>query len=281
MDIVDIDINNNFKMCIPSLSNIKDNLSYCKIIQDSIRNNKIWSKEETSLFVDIIKKNNSESLILDIGSNTGYFTLISLSLNCNVIAIEANSIYKKYIYNPIEINNFNKNKLTYYENFASDLTTDIIFDGWSGVDGIRTQNNISTIKPIALDNICNNDILLLKIDVEGAEPSVFRSAKNLILNKKIKYIIFELTYIIKNQLIQEQIDILPYLKFSNYELYEIVENKLIPIINIRQYVIFWIKEYKTNHLVKNPNLINLGAGTNILAIQKGNPLPNINLFSTR
>ena len=48
MDIVNVDINNNFKMCIPGLSNTEE-VSYGKNVQDSIRNNKIWSKEETSL----------------------------------------------------------------------------------------------------------------------------------------------------------------------------------------------------------------------------------------
>lgn len=280
MDIVDVEVDRNLKMCIPSLRNTTENF-HAKNVQDSIRNNKIWSKEETSLFVDIIKKNKPQSLIVDIGSNTGYFSLISLAFNCNVIAIEANPVYKKYIDSSIEINDFNKSNFTYYENFASDSKTDIVFDGWSGVEGIRNENGLSIIKPIALDDICNNDILLLKIDVEGAEPSVFRSAKNLISNKKIKYIIFELTYIIKNKLIQEQIDILPYLKFNNYDLYDISENKLILITNIKEYVNFWIKEYKTNHVIQNPNLINLSAGTNILAIQKGNLCPNVNLFSSK
>jgi len=279
MDFVNLKFNKNLKMCIPSVESV-DNMYGSKIVQEQIRINNIWSKEETSLFIDILQNNdNSNNVIVDVGSNTGYFTLISLSLNYHTISIEPNPIYKKYIDKSIEINNFDLNKFKYFENFASDYDKEILFDGWSGLDIMMDYNDKYYVKPIAIDNICDKDILLLKIDVEGGEPSVFRSAKKLINNKKIKYIIFELTYIIKNNLIQEQLDILPYLKFNNYNLFEIVENKLVHIPNIKNRLNYWIKEYNTNHVVKNPNLIYSSAGTNILAIQIGNPIPNVNLFS--
>ena len=155
----------------------------------------------------------------------------------------------------------------------------MIFDGWSGNVNMMSYNEKNVIKTVALDDICSDkNILLLKIDVEGAEPAVFLSAQNLILNKKIKYIIFELTYIMKDKLQYEQINILPYLVSKGFELFEIVSNKLIHIENIKEHVNYLIKEYRTNHLVENPNLVNLGAGTNILAVLKGNFIPNVNLF---
>jgi len=284
MDLIYLKFNDNLKIYIPS-SDSNDNMYGSKNVQDELRNNKIWSKEETSLFIDILSNNktnngiNDENIVIDVGSNTGYFTLISLFYDYNTIAIEPNQVYKKYIDKSLEINNFNKTKLRYYENFASDSEKEILFDGWSGVESMMAYNNKYYVKTVSIDNICDKNVLLLKIDVEGGEPSVFRSVNNLINNKKIKYIIFELTYIIKNKLIQEQIDMLPYLKFNNYDLFEIVDNKIIHIKNIRDRVNYWIKEYKTNHLVKNPKLIDLYAGTNILAVQKGNRIPNPSLFS--
>ena len=280
MDIVDIKINKKCKVCIPSKDS-NDNMYGSKNVQDSIRDNNIWSKEETSLFIDILNKNSNleESIVVDVGSNTGYFSIIALSHNFNVFAIEANPVYKKYIEKSIEINNFDKNKLKYYEKFASNVKDDVIFDGWSGNVNMMSYNEKNVIKTVALDDICSDkNILLLKIDVEGAEPAVFLSAQNLILNKKIKYIIFELTYIMKDKLQYEQINILPYLVSKGFELFEIVSNKLIHIENIKEHVNYLIKEYRTNHLAKNPNLVNLGAGTNILAVLKGNFIPNVNLF---
>ena len=77
----------------------------------------------------------------------------------------------------------------------------------------------------------------------------------------------------------EQIDILPFLKFNDYYLYEIVKEELVFFSdNIRKRVNYWIKEYKTNHLVKNPNLKKLSAGTNILAVKKNKYIPNCRLF---
>jgi FkbM family methyltransferase len=280
MDIINIKINKKCKVCIPSKES-NDNMYGSINVQDSIRDINIWSKEETSLFIDILNKNSNleESIVVDVGSNTGYFSIIALSYNFNVFAIEANPVYKKYIEKSIEINNFDKNKFKYYENFASNVKDDVIFDGWSGNVNMMSYNEKNVIKTVALDDICTDkNILLLKIDVEGAEPAVFLSAQNLILNKKIKYIIFELTYIMKDKLQYEQINILPYLESNGFELFEIVSNKLIHIKNIKGHVNYLIKEYRTNHLVKNPNLVNLAAGTNILAVLKGNFIPNVNLF---
>uniref|UniRef100_A0A6C0ARF7 Methyltransferase FkbM domain-containing protein n=1 Tax=viral metagenome TaxID=1070528 RepID=A0A6C0ARF7_9ZZZZ len=281
MDIVNIKINKNCKLCIPSKDS-NDNMYGSKNVQDSIRDTNIWSKEETSLFIDILNKNsnNLEPIIVDVGSNTGYFSMIALSYNFNVFAIEANPVYKKYLEKSIEINNFDKNRLKYFENFASNIKEDVIFDGWSGNKNMMSYNEKNMVKTIALDDICcDKEILILKIDVEGAEPCVFMSAKNLILNKKIKYIIFELTYIMKDKLQYDQINILPYLQSNDYELFEIVSNKLLYIKNIKQHMNYLIKEYMTNHLVHNPNLVNLGAGTNILAVYKGNHIPNVTLFN--
>lgn len=111
------------------------------------------------------------------------FSIIALSHNFNVFVIEANPVYKKYIEKSIEINNFDKNKLKYYEKFASNVKDDVIFDGWSGNVNMMSYNEKNVIKTVALDDICSDkNILLLKIDVEGAEPAVFLSAQNLILN---------------------------------------------------------------------------------------------------
>ena len=275
-----------FKLCIPlenNNDNLYDNNYGSKIVQDSIRKNNIWSKEETSLFIDIIKNNkekynNCENTVIDVGSNTGYFSMISLSYNCNVIAIEANPVYKKYIEKSIEINNFEKSNFKYYENFVSNIKEDILFDGWSGNLNMMVYQDKFYVKSISLDEICDTNVLILKIDVEGCESQVFNSAKNLIQNKKIKYIIFELTYMIKNEINFKELDILPYLKNNNFDLYEICD-KLIPINNIRQRLKYWINQYNNNHVLKNPNIVNLYAGTNILAVYKGNYLPSINLFT--
>ena len=283
MDIVNLKFNNIIKMCIPSV-NSNDNMYNSKQIQDLIREKGIWSNEETSIFIDILNNhsNNNVINIVDIGSNTGYFSIIGLSYNCNVIAIEANKIYRKYIESSIELNNFNKNNFTYYENFASNKRTNITFDGWSGISGLMGYKEQHIVTPVSVDYICENKhILLMKIDVEGAEPDVFKSAKQMIKNKKIDYIIFELTYIIKNSVIKEQIDVLPFLKFNDYDLYEIVKEELVFFSdNIKKRVNYWIKEYNTNHLIKNPNLKNLYAGTNILAIKKNNYIPKCTLFKS-
>ena len=47
------------------------------------------------------------------------------------------------------------------------------------------------INTISLDEFCDEDIDLLKVDVEGFELNVFKSASNLIAKGKIKNVMFE------------------------------------------------------------------------------------------
>ena len=55
--------------------------------------------------------------------------------------------------------------------------------------------NVENVKTVTLDNFCSKkkikNIDLLKIDTEGHEKEVLIGAKNLMKNKKIKYILIE------------------------------------------------------------------------------------------
>lgn len=280
MEIIELKCVSNLKMCIPSIES-NENVKGV-ILPNEIRMNHIWSKKESSILVDILSKNkDKEDVVIDVGSHLGYFTLISLAFGHHTIAIEPNPFYKKYIDKSMEMNHFNPKQLEYYENFASSSSNDILFDGWTGNDIMLNQTeSLYYVKPISIDKICDKNVIFMKIDVEGAEPSVFQSCQDLIENKKIKYIIFEFNYILKDQVIQEQVDILYYLQSKDYHLFEIIDNidHLISIPSIEERMNYLIHEYHFNHKVHNPDIIHYQAGTNILAVLNGSEIPSINLF---
>ena len=138
------------------------------------------------------------------------------------------------------------------------------FDGWTGVDKIKSdKNNYFEVSNISLDELINEEIFL-KIDVEGAEPQVFRSALNLFHTNKIKYIMFEITYIINSTLDDEQIEMLRFLKKNGYFIYDIAdENNYIEIKNIDMIVKKWMSEY--SHLINRYKMNIKTNGTNIIA----------------
>ena len=109
-----------------------------------------------------------------------------------------------------------------------------------------------------------NGEIFLKVDVEGAEPQVFRSALNLFHTNKIKYIMFEITYIINSTLDDEQIEMLRFLKKNGYFIYDIAyENNYIEIKNIDMIVKKWMSEY--SHLINRYKMNIKTNGTNIIA----------------
>jgi hypothetical protein len=266
--VVDLRVNKPCKMVIP----INDNTYPGKNVQDSINNTNIWAPEETNILIDVLKNNKpDDGLIIDAGSNSGYFTILSMLYNYKVISIEPNNIHKNYLIKSIEENNFDINLLTYYQAFVSNHTEDVDFDGWSGYDSLINKNNTYKVPTIQLDKICDK-ALFLKIDVEGCEPDVLDSAKDLIKNGKIPYIMFELTYIINNKIDNKQINMLHILKNSNYTIYEIIENNIIKINDVDKRTKIWKHDYFNIHKVFNPSITN--AGCNCIAVYKNYKVPS-------
>jgi len=76
------------------------------------------------------------------------------------------------------------------------------------------------------DSVKENQIDLLKIDVEGFELEVLRGAKNLLIENKIKIIQFEFNEvnIIQKRFLKDFYDILPH-----FNLYRLDEKRLIPL----------------------------------------------------
>jgi FkbM family methyltransferase len=263
--------NVTFNMCIPeeeSLINYPgDN------VQRYISKNKVWAEEETIILSTIldIKK----GLVIDVGANTGYFSFIALSKNCPCISIEANEIHTPYFMKTMDLNNFAKDDLTHYEYFVSHKKGDVLFDGWSGYENLMSKDsNNKLVKTIALDEICD-ECLFLKIDVEGCEPDVIKSASSLLKNNKISFIMFEMTYITNNSVDQNQINMLDSLASYGYNLFEITPKILVEINNIEEKINIWANEFFNNHQKVTPSITN--GGCNILAIHKSceNPFQKI------
>lgn len=229
-------------------------------VQTSIIEKKVWAPEETSLLVKALRHHKTGTFV-DIGANTGYFSAIALSLGYKVIAFEANKVHKDYIMKTIESNGLNIDNFDYHEKFVSTEKTEQLFDGWSGCPDIIVKNNAYTVPTVKLDDVCS-EALFMKIDVEGNEPDVLISGNSLIRSGKVPYIMFELTYILNDEVDDKSRIMLHSLRENNYKLYIINTKNLTELNNIDDKYKVWKYEYFKYH--KRENIIT--AGCNMFAI---------------
>jgi len=260
-----------FKMCIPTIEMMETYPG--GNVQRSILDKKVWAEEETIILSTILKL--QSGLVVDIGANTGYFTLLALSKGCPVLAFEPNAVHTQYLTESVKLNNFQSDLLKHHELFVSSTTHDVLFDGWSAYEGICETHKSTLTKTIALDSVIS-ECLFLKIDVEGYEPDVIKSADSLLRNTKIPYIMFEITYIVDDKIDVNQVNMLNTFIFYGFDLFEIQPRTLITIENIDAKVNKWNDEYFNIHKKHNPSITS--GGGNILAIHKTavNPFLKVN-----
>jgi len=158
----------------------------------------VFEKEETELVKNLIQK---EDVVLDIGANIGYYTVLLSNLVGNegkVFSFEPGlenfNILKKNIFS----NNIQNSIL---ENLAvsdSSIETKLFLSDGPGGHRIYHSNyctdNFEVVNTITLDNYFKDNpikerISFVKIDVEGAEFGVLRGMKSLLKNKNIKILL--------------------------------------------------------------------------------------------
>lgn len=168
------------------------------VISHSIATLGFFDWKKSLDFCSAAKRNSG--LLVDVGANIGYFSLLWLGLNKRnrVISVEASPRNISIIKENIKLNNL-FGRLNISHAAASDQIGTVRFDvgpeeqtGWGGIttgDAIKTLE----IETVTLDKLLGNEevIDLLKIDVEGAELLVLKGAETLLKMKRIKKIWFE------------------------------------------------------------------------------------------
>ncbi len=154
---------------------------------------------EYKLSKEISKLSKSGGLFVDVGANLGYFTLLWLYGNeeNHAIAVEA-SPRNQEIINKNLVENRVESKVTLFRSAAGDANKEVTFDlgpetqtGWGGINsGIDGTISIK-VDMIRIDNVINDEIEVMKIDVEGADTLVIKGCEALLADKKIHRIYFE------------------------------------------------------------------------------------------
>lgn len=198
----------------------------------------IWEENETRLVKNEI---HIDDIVLDIGANIGYYTLIFANLvgpggkifsfepeptNFNLLKknIEINGHQNITIENVAVSNDSGKIKLFLSEKDPGQHKIDC---------GIDVSNNYIIVNKISLDDYFKNNplakkISFIKIDVEGSEINVLKGMQNILnINKKLKILIEYSPKHIRNFGI-EPIELLEFLKTNEFNFFLIESNGMIP-----------------------------------------------------
>ena len=145
-----------------------------------------------------------DGLVLDVGANEGFYTLLSSAYGCRTVAFEPQILCVAWLDYSITLNRFKHppkllNKIVSHIPLEMDVNSAIcsgmnFYSQETKFELQGTAEKKSKISSVSLDEVieANKDqVLLLHIDTEGAEIQVLMSAMNALKGNKIKNIIFE------------------------------------------------------------------------------------------
>lgn len=229
-------------------------------ISKSIIDYETWEPNITCLMNNIINKNEySENVILDIGCNIGYHTLITQKYNSisHVYSVDGNNVNINLLELSCGINNIsnvtliNKCIADKPEESFETANQDLI-DRVNNIGGLsykKSKNNTgilsTTIDELIEKNKITN-ILIMKIDIEGGELNSLKGATTSLKTNIIKNIIIAITP-----------------KFNNDS------KAILDILHENDYVLYNIPHKETGYLNTDNNLLE-----NI----KSSPITNISEF---
>eukprot|EP01099_Mayorella_cantabrigiensis_P008025 TRINITY_DN7385_c0_g1_i1.p1 TRINITY_DN7385_c0_g1~~TRINITY_DN7385_c0_g1_i1.p1 ORF type:complete len:400 (-),score=101.02 TRINITY_DN7385_c0_g1_i1:335-1492(-) len=142
-------------------------------------------------------------LVVDAGANLGYFTTYSAVMGCRVISFEPQPRLGVLFRTSLALNGVSK-RVTLHNNIITSNPRDtkplkIVYQPgcWAcsfveyAEPGDRSTSNSFIIPPIKIDDAVDEDVLLLKIDVEGFEVKALTSAEHLLTTRKVENILIE------------------------------------------------------------------------------------------
>jgi FkbM family methyltransferase len=127
---------------------------------------------------------------------SGEFGLYAAACGCQVFIFEVQPDMVDLIRTSIALNNFSTSRVQIIQRAVNDLPSNSQLTFSLDGTGTTMSNGTLRVSTIRLDDIewpFKSSILMLKVDVEGFELNVLRSAEKLFREKRIHHLIFEYT----------------------------------------------------------------------------------------
>jgi FkbM family methyltransferase len=160
-----------------------------------------WDPFLWQLMVDVLAGAQS-NLMVDVGANLGYFSLQAAALGHRVVAFEPMSRNANKFISSIVQNKFEQN-ITLYQNAVTYQSGRVVAlrethptnQGNGKISPMAASKTgrygVDYVETVSLDDVLHEDVLLMKIDVEGFEGAVLNGAKRLICWNIVRYIALE------------------------------------------------------------------------------------------
>ena len=148
-----------------------------------------------SILIPACNRGNASSLVVDIGGHMGWTSMLSASCGCRVVAFEPMSAQADIWKTNARINRF-QNQVTLLNNAVSDAAMEVNMESKSGgVSSYIVKEGINglPVQSVRLDQVLQQEqeILLLKIDVEGHEYPAWLSCQHYIKSQQVLNIVME------------------------------------------------------------------------------------------
>jgi FkbM family methyltransferase len=169
-------------------------------VAPAILESSIYAPAETAIFKHVLsnscsRNDSRRALVVDVGANLGYFSLYALSHGCRVLAIEAASELASVLNHSVRLNGWGQavNDFRLFVNPVSNMERKVKFAFNKNHMGLsRLSEDGREVDAITLDNVLQEDVLLLKMDVEGAEDLVFKGMLKFLAAFKVSNLVLEI-----------------------------------------------------------------------------------------
>jgi FkbM family methyltransferase len=176
-------------------------------ISRAVHRREIWDKPVFNVLKYVLaSKGLPPGRVLDIGGNIGYFTMWALAMGHKVTTFEPMDFNVRYIVTSIDANKFGANH-TLYQNAVGNQAGRLalqptnkqnrgnfqvqMVNGAAGEP--QGEYGFDYVDTVRLDDVVDEDVHLIKIDVEGFEHKVLDGARKLLCSRLVRYIEFEFT----------------------------------------------------------------------------------------
>lgn len=153
-----------------------------------------------------IHTDGSRALVVDVGGNFGWYSIYAATLGCRVITWEPVPHFRAFLEYNRQLNRLED--LIDIRDTAVAEVSGVTYDltvpqrgiwGTAGIGGLNidgsvdNQGDYEIVKAMGerVDEVVGEDVLLLKVDVEGLEPGVIKSANGLLESYNVNHVVME------------------------------------------------------------------------------------------
>jgi FkbM family methyltransferase len=178
-----------------------------------IQSHGYWEYEETEVVYRILSERCKVNapIVVDVGGYVGYYTVLAAKMGCRVHVWEGSPRHSVMLQMSVWMNGLN-NQVSIYNNICGTGTKPLRFIG-DNLNSHVANSFFNTDNPkfleeilesaeeertgglpvhqLAVDDVIHEEVLLLKVDVQGYEAHVLKSAEHLLARQMVCYVIFE------------------------------------------------------------------------------------------